>query len=197
MCSSFRTAPRASSWQRGKAHAHKSGEAVQSTAPSCAQINEKEKRSHNVNRLKAWWAQEVASIARTEPGLREGRPQGAACVEGKSALSEDALGGCSSVLEEDVSSGLAACHVKKRHGYKAEKRYGTPRRQQNKTEVKQTKGTSIANHNTQKLGEKKSTYDSCRSQFFCSEGLASNQLRVLYLHGPIPVGPALAITAKL
>lgn len=60
--SSFRTTPRASSWQSGKAHTEKSGESVHSITTSCAQINKREKRSHHVNWLKAWWAQEVVSI---------------------------------------------------------------------------------------------------------------------------------------
>lgn len=75
-CSSFRTTPRASSWQSGKAHAQKSGESVHSITTSCAQINKREKRSHNVNWLKAWWAQEVALVTQMEPGLRNGRPRG-------------------------------------------------------------------------------------------------------------------------
>lgn len=60
--SSFRTTPRASSWQSGKAHTEKSGESVHSITMPCAQINKREKRSHHVNWLKAWWAQEVVSI---------------------------------------------------------------------------------------------------------------------------------------
>lgn len=65
-CSSFRTTPRASSWQSGKAHTQKSGESVHSIMTSCAQINKKEKRSHHVNWRKAWWAQEVVSITQME-----------------------------------------------------------------------------------------------------------------------------------
>lgn len=60
--SSFRTTPRASSWQSGKAHTEKSGESVHSITMICAQINKREKSSHQVNWLKAWWAQAVVSI---------------------------------------------------------------------------------------------------------------------------------------
>lgn len=43
--SSFRTTPRASSWQSGKAHREKSGESVHSITMPCAQINKREKES--------------------------------------------------------------------------------------------------------------------------------------------------------
>ena len=70
--SSFRTTPRTSSWQSGKAHTEKSGESVHSITMSCAQINKREKSSHQVNWLKAWWAQAVASI---HPDGRVLRPE--------------------------------------------------------------------------------------------------------------------------